>query len=662
MKNNIIAYYQLNKEIKYVFFDCFETVIHRYMHTENLKMLWSDQLKKKLGMRISSELLYLIRRESEQIVSLSKGIILQEFTYKELIKQIYIKLNSIEENCISFADFYEITLKLEIDVERDNCYLDRETDEAIKYLVENKIPCYILSDFYLESGDLKKLLMQMGVNAVEKIYVSADFKKSKYTGELYPCICKELGIKENEALMIGDNKVSDYHNAKRNGWDAYYRKWEAYPSIVDKKFVEHQLLKIAKVKEKYPYTNYAFSLFLFIDELYEKLVYNNIKTVLFLSREGELLKKLFDCYCMDREFSDIKSIYFYTSRISSFVAGLREISEETFAGLFNRYTNMSIDIFLESLGFEEAWINAIQQKMKYDFNEIISEFSKSAAFASLKKNELFLYYYNMHRKNQQKLLLKYMTQLGLNESAKITLVDVGWRGTIQDNLAYFINDAFPISGYYIGISKLKNISSQNWKEGIIFSEYPVKSPNFEIWNFDKFMYERILLASHPTTIKYKEQEGRVIPVFKEYLNEEESYQYIRPYQEEIIRKFNALNMLFENTCYRAKTFSRFFTQIHLNMLCKIGKKEVQMQKQLYEYNHESFGEFSKMKTSFGGEVLRAIRTGKVPLKRIIRTGMNFTYINSISLTMIFITHGMGWMLPILYRLLYFGQKKKMYLE
>lgn len=661
MKNEIIEYYEkISKKnhIKYVFFDCFETVIHRMKHTENLKMIWARKLKSSLHLNISASNLYKIRKEAEQVVSLKKGIILQEYTYADLIKQIFIRLKSFEKIEVNYMEVYKKAFDTEISIEKENCYIDCKTLEAIEFFKKNGIRCAVLSDFYFSSVELSLLLENIGLNSLDRVCVSADYEKSKYTGELYTVVCRELKVAESEAMMVGDNRISDYLNAKKQGLFAYYKRWDKYPAEINSKYIIKKMKEISGTNRRHPYANYAFSLFYFIEELYEKLNSTERKSVLFLAREGEMLKSLFDLYCVEHNNFEIESIYFYTSRIASFAAGLKDIMQETFDSLFDKYRNMSVKIFLESLGFKKEWIESIEHTFPYDINLNISNFRVSEEFLILKKNETFIKFYDFHRSTQRKYLYKYLEQLGVNYQEGITIVDVGWRGTIQDNLFRFFDENINIMGYYIGISKIWSMSEENKKEGILFTEYPMKSQNFEIWNFDKFMFERILLASHPTTVRYKVENDKIVPELIGYMQEEKAFNYIMPYQKEVKDIFKDLNQQLMETCYRAKDFEDVFTHIHLKMLCKVGKREIAMQKKLYEYNYESFGEFGQMKSSFTSELTDAIRKRRIPVKKIFRSGISFSYIHSVSLTIMCITHGMGWFLPFLYRILYTAEKRK----
>ena len=661
MGNEIIDFYQKEnqrKTIKWVFFDCFDTIIHRNLHTDNIAMKWAEKMCQILNLSILPVILYTIRKESENSSRLEKGIILKEYTYRELLEQIYMRLSFYEDFKISFCEFYKISLDLELFLERKYGHVDKEAEEAIAFFKMKHIKLAIVSDFYLSKDELSSLLGKFGINGIDHIFVSSDFGKAKYSGELYEEILKYLGIDPTYILMIGDNKKSDLIRAKSKGIKAFYKKWDHYPEVNDRRMVQKRLMYLAKHKGQYAYENYAFALYYFIDELYRKLRTDEVKEVLFLAREGEMLKRLFDIYLQIAGETSIKTYYFYTSRIASYAASLRPIGEEGFEGLFRRSKDLSILTFLRSIGWDEGEIKQLEICIRDDINRKILGFQDSNEFKQLKNNTTFLGIYDKHRLEQSELIIKYIEQLGVDYHKGLNIVDVGWRGSIQDNLFQCFNGKISIHGYYIGVSKLWNNSKENMKEGLVFSEYPIKSENFEIWNFDKFMFERILLAAHPTTIGYRIQGNNVEPILKSYINESEAYQYISPWQETVKDLFSNIADIFADTIYHPRDFRDLFTKVHLKMLCKVGVREVVMQKELYRYNYESFGDFGLTKANYSKEILLSSLKNKIPVRKILKNGINFTYIQSISITTYCVVHGLEWILPILYRILYIGEMKK----
>ena len=96
----------------------------------------------------------------------------------------------------------------------------------------------------------------------------------------------------------------------------------------------------------------ADTLLYWVSELHRKLIENGVKQVFFLSREGQPLKQMFDCYCA-RVGVPIQSRYLEVSRRSTLLPSLNALSEERFETLFRQYRRMSLLEFLSSLGLDE---------------------------------------------------------------------------------------------------------------------------------------------------------------------------------------------------------------------------------------------------------------------------------------------------------------------
>ena len=63
---------------------------------------------------------------------------------------------------------------------------------------------------------------------IDGIYASAELEKSKQSGSIFPEIISQLKLDPGSILMVGDNKVSDYINAKKHGLNAYILPHKKY--------------------------------------------------------------------------------------------------------------------------------------------------------------------------------------------------------------------------------------------------------------------------------------------------------------------------------------------------------------------------------------------------------------------------------------------------
>jgi predicted HAD superfamily hydrolase len=99
---------------------------------------------------------------------------------------------------------------------------------------------------------------------------------------------------------------------------------------------------IFQIHKENNFSNHAFPLYLFTERLYTQLIESDCKDILFMSREGQFLKKLFERYCGIRSelglpVTNIKTHYFYGSRNSIMSASMKEIEKEDFNLMFRYF-------------------------------------------------------------------------------------------------------------------------------------------------------------------------------------------------------------------------------------------------------------------------------------------------------------------------------------
>jgi len=112
-------------------------------------------------------------------------------------------------------------------------------------------------------------------------------------------------------------------------------------------------------------------------------------------------------------------------------------------------------------------------------------------------------------------LRRYLDQRGFMKAQKTALVDIGWRGVIQDSLLHtYGNDKnFPdVYGYYLALNP-PVLPTSSKKYGLLY-DYRHTYPEEMFISFFKEVLELSCKAFHGTTVNYAEDlTGKVIPVF-----------------------------------------------------------------------------------------------------------------------------------------------------
>lgn len=569
------------KDVKFLFTDYYDTIVHRSVHPNYTQRIWAKLIIRELGLNTTIDELYFTRQESVKylIEILKKEDV--EINYNTLKEEICKRL--INSNILSAdrkVDFIDLFEDADVRAESDVQYLNQDVLDTLKYFKSNGGKVYLVSDFYGSKSLFEKLLKHHNIlDVFDGIYSSAELEKSKHTGNIYKPIISELSIEPSEIMMIGDNLRSDYTNAIKNGLNAYQLPHKKYLKRNkrnnfgnDKKSLKRIINGIYKTCHKstsIPYTEYIVFYHTFVERLYEDARKNNIKDLFFLSREGQFLKKLFDSYqefaLIDKNLR-IKTHYLKISRQASLQIALKDLEIEKFSYLQKKYQNLSIDDFLLAVNCSDELRNEIVSELNIDSKVNIEGFFNSSQFEELKQNNTFKDYYETHRKASHSAFKTYIESFNSNiETNGITLVDIGWGGTMQEAIYKFFNQTIPVTGYYLGLGEIYNIQPNTKRYGLNFSLMPYTNYNDYILMANMQLYEQFSAADHGSALGYSlESKDYTL----EYHKPEEKWLYenhIKAHQNEMFNLHKTLLESLEPVCYNQETLQNIISKMALKV-------------------------------------------------------------------------------------------------
>ncbi|MBV7269041.1 HAD family hydrolase [Winogradskyella luteola] len=569
------------KNIKFLFTDYYDTIVHRHVHPNYVQRIWAKLMIQELGFETSIDNLYFIRQESSKylVEQLEKEdfeipyTTLQHDICKRLINADII---SIEEKDSFLNLFEEADVRAEASVQ----YLNQDVIDTIKYFKSNGGKVYLVSDFYGSKTLFEKLLKHHGIiDLFEDIYSSAALEKSKHTGDIYESVLKELAINPHEVMMIGDNHRSDYLNATKSGLNAfqlphkkYLKKNKRNNFGNDKKKLKQVINDVYKTCQKrssIPYTEYIIFYHTFIERLYNTAKQKNIKDLFFLAREGQYLKKVFDSYqeyTIIDETRKIKTHYLKMSRHAALQMSLKDIEVEPFTFLQLKYSNISADEFLIAVNCPDELRQQIISQLNVDGKSIVEGFFKSSIFENIKKNKNFLDYYNAHREASHNAFKAYVNSFDAQiEENGITVVDIGWGGTMQEAIFEFFDQKIPVTGYYLGLGNIYNIKPQTKRYGLISSLMPYLDYYDYILMANQQLYEQFSGANHGSAVDYSIE---VKDYTIEYHKPEEKWLYdnhIKRHQEEMFNLHKLLLKRLEPICFSEEMMQNTISKIALKV-------------------------------------------------------------------------------------------------
>lgn len=585
---------------KTIFIDCFNTVLLRKKSDSEVLQEWSEILSQKYQ-QLSKEQFYSLFRASQQCLHKVRLETIEEaeYTLEELLLEMKKRINAYDLiSDFNGEDFLKFAKKSYITTEQKNLYTN---SGIIKYLLTSKKQgkrIYLVSNFYCSKTIINIWFEHLGIaHLFDELYISCDYNKSKRTGRLYDYIISTQNLNKSDILMIGDSKDCDYIIPKKMGIATKLVKSKKYKKSKPFKYywvkIPKTFLKIYKKNNNYNYSNYAFPLYLFTKKLVDKLTMCGAKHIFFCSREGQFLKFLFDEYVATYHIN-IKSHYLEVSRNSVFIAALKPLTDEKFESLLIGLNKHSVYSFLKSLDFANDEIIILQKHTKLDIYKNIQNFEASYELNILKGDKLFVKMYDEKRLKNRNAFNQYLQSFQVDFNTEgMHIVDVGWRGTIQDNIYKFLKNV-NITGYYIGYNGEGILNKHCIKFGLLWNNCPfVANYTQKVFNFRMLNFEHVLKANHNRVIGYTiNHNQKPVVIYDTVIDETKFFNtVVLPVQSEIKDKFkmilscekiqqstnleNIIAQLYARTIIHAtyKDFSYLYTCLrnHFDSFGRIGK-------------------------------------------------------------------------------------------
>lgn len=591
-------------------FDYYDTIVYRTVEPEYVKKIWSRDITGFFPVAMKASEVYALRNslEAELCVKNEKKGYDAEFRYADLTGAMYERL--FANQSVDRELFFEVAEAIELSIESRVQKLCQDTVEEIRRLkaAGKKIIC--VSDFYTSSAFLNKLLMYHGIRELfDEIFVSSELLITKRTGRLYDEVLKRLGVEAGKIMMVGDNRWSDCESALQKGMQAHLlerggRKAE-YQRFLEEHcasdYLERVLTEIYHNCNRDKYEDLAFSLYYFIDKLYDRLRRDNRKDVFFLSREGEFLKKIFDFYQERRVVNGLRPIrthYLMVSRKATFIASLKPLKEESFEMIFRQYVNISLYDFLSSLGFPEETQKQIGKRLCIDIYEKQTDLPRTQLYSNLIEDSFFQEEYETMRQEQKHNFEAYLKSFGVDfEKDGMCLVDVGWKGTIQDNILMFFGERVDILGLYLGLVAPGKIHPLNRKEGLLFTNIPYPQKNFYVYDENKSVFEVMLGASHGSADHYVATENGIKVATAEKQEERDLYlNMISPMQNNIFKCIEKIDDALLNHSFDKDELERIVAGIHAKLVFLPKRAQIELFYHIYHYENFGVFEFTKFKT------------------------------------------------------------------
>ena len=453
------------------------------------------------------------------------------------LEEIYSHIHDVPDEDM------EILKELELDVENKSIVPNPSIIEFYNVCKEMGKKVLLTSDMYLPYEFLVSILNRVGVIGYDNFYLSNVTGKTKVSGEVFAEIANDY--KTKKILHIGDKLQADYIQPRRVGIDAFlvksYKVDMKYKNIkylksldIEKKNDYEKLIEFISATEPSSYDEYERIGFEIIGPIlygFSSWLENcrneaEIEKLFFLAREGELLEKAY-MIVTGNEGGDCS--YLRVSRMATSIPclGMVNTLDELIKRVYLPRAG-TVEDLLESCGLDKEYIkDIILQSELLDENKPAIELSlheKERVFENSKP------YIVKQAKEQRKLIDGYMKQEKF--FGKCGIVDIGWKGTMQNNL----EDLYPeneIYGFYIGLRRDQAATRNQAKnrKGFLFGEEESVTETQRKISATISVFENFFLSTDGSTLRYGMSDGVYFPVLNQPEQEGKSISIIKKTQE-----------------------------------------------------------------------------------------------------------------------------------
>ena len=494
--------YKKAKKYDYISFDIFDTLI-----------------KRDISRPVD---IFSLIEDKYQVNNFCSDRIKAEQRARQKSRKKDINLDDIYDEMPTLSKYKEIEKNFEL----NECTVNLDIFPFYKWAIANK-KVIIISDIYLDKKTIEKILHKNGINGYQNLYISNEENLIKSDGSLFKKALKDNSIEPNNVLHIGNSLKADFLGAKKAKISAIKiptyknRKMHEYNNVFSLKnssvgflnsFINNHT-NFEDNYEKFGYEIFGPLLFGFSSWLIKDMKNKKVKKVLFMSRDGFILKKAYDNLGFDKL---IPSFYFEASRRSLRVPNYS--SKMSFEEMVNVLTVPNLTNLKQIF---DSWGLDINKHLdvlkKLNLNKE-SEFKRD----QLKRNPIFKQlfiqikdYIFANSEVELANLKKYLKQINFNQ--KIAIVDIGWGGSMQKFLNETLNKmniSTNIVGYYVGLTKRaqQNLGSNNLEAyGYAFDR--LNNPNGDDLERPFVgLFETLFLEQNGSVMKYSKKNNKVIAV------------------------------------------------------------------------------------------------------------------------------------------------------
>ena len=368
-----------------------------------------------------------------------------------------------------------------------------------------------LSDFYMPAARLRALLRHAGLEeVVSDGLVSCDVSLNKRSGRLFQKIERDCQVAPARHIHVGDNEYADYQVPQSLGItgvpfqnpaesqrcarlkleflqrttprtqipatsNSRNKAEQPKPIQLEPSFCPAELLEwtqlcnedLEQLETAEAMRRYGqimaplfagFALF-----VAEEALKAGLPKLHFCTREGEFFAEVYSALARSNPFGVQfpEPVIIEVSRLSTFAASINRVDLSEFMRIWNMYSTQTLHSLFLSLDFEPLGLEPLLQAHGLKLDETLQHPWRDPRVQKLFAASQFVQALSQRAAEKRGLLLEYLQKKGIrSDQSKLGLVDIGWRGTIHDNLAWVLPRT-TLHGWYFGLLPFLNVQPPN---------------------------------------------------------------------------------------------------------------------------------------------------------------------------------------------------------
>lgn len=483
--------------------DVWNTLLHRHCHPDEVKLATARYLRLSHSAAIRPELrddraIFDQRRKAE--IAIGNRTRAEGHDDEYHIREVWrtaLREIAVDDAGLDLDDLADKVVRFELAFEDRVSYPDSVISATLRRRYpDGRARLHILSDFYVGLDELLALVTRKHPDlAFHGGMVSCEERVNKRTGRLFRRFQKRAALQPSAHLHIGDNLECDVNKAREVGAAAEHyanpaedRKrerlerefqarlkgdltlyWENLQSCAREATAQHARVTDERFRLG---VELAPALVLYVLFAIDTALEAGVRRIYYFTREGEILAEIHRRIADALPHDALPSAeVLEVSRLATYGASIEELSLRELGRFWTMYPRHSMSTLFASLGVDARRYAGFVRDADIKLDEVLHHPWKDARFASLLDNDDFRRELGLEFAGQRDRLRAYLAGKGIGPDAShVLVVDIGWRGTIQDNLARVL-PAVEWRGVYLALFRFLNAQPANCtKHAFLFND------------------------------------------------------------------------------------------------------------------------------------------------------------------------------------------------